>query len=63
MGQWSSGMIPALGAGGRGFDSRLTPIQRKKFFLFYKYHQFILLFVSLSLITSNMKKKKEQNKK
>ncbi len=25
MGQWSSGMIPALGAGGRGFNSRLTP--------------------------------------
>ena len=24
-GQWSSGMIPALGAGGRGFDSLLTP--------------------------------------
>ena len=26
MGQWSSGMIPALGAGGRGFNSRLTPL-------------------------------------
>ena len=24
-GQWSSGMIPALGAGGPGFDSLLTP--------------------------------------
>ena len=24
-GDWSSGMIPALGAGGRGFDSRITP--------------------------------------
>ena len=24
-GQWSSGMIPASGAGGRGFDSPLTP--------------------------------------
>jgi hypothetical protein len=25
-GDWSSGMIPALGAGGREFDSRITPI-------------------------------------
>jgi hypothetical protein len=25
MGDWSSGMIPALGAGGREFDSRITP--------------------------------------
>ena len=25
VGQWSSGMIPALGAGGLGFDSPLTP--------------------------------------
>ena len=24
-GDWSSGMIPALGAGGHGFDSRITP--------------------------------------
>jgi len=24
-GDWSSGMIPALGAGGRGFDSRIAP--------------------------------------
>ena len=24
-GDWSSGMIPALGAGGRGFDSPITP--------------------------------------
>jgi hypothetical protein len=24
-GKWSSGMIPALGAGGRGFDSLFTP--------------------------------------
>ena len=30
-GQWSSGMIPALGAGGRGFNSRLAP------FLFYRF--------------------------
>ena len=26
MGDWSSGMIPALGAGGREFDSRITPV-------------------------------------
>jgi hypothetical protein len=25
-GDWSSGMIPALGAGGHGFDSRITPL-------------------------------------
>ena len=25
-GDWSSGMIPALGAGGREFDSRITPL-------------------------------------
>jgi hypothetical protein len=24
-GDWSSGMIPASGAGGREFDSRITP--------------------------------------
>ncbi len=26
LGDWSSGMIPASGAGGREFDSRITPI-------------------------------------
>jgi hypothetical protein len=26
MGDWSSGMIPASGAGGREFDSRITPV-------------------------------------
>ena len=31
MGDWSSGMIPALGAGGHEFDSRITPFV---FFLF-----------------------------
>ena len=25
VGDWSSGMIPASGAGGRGFDSRIAP--------------------------------------
>ena len=25
-GRWSSGMIPALGAGGRGFNSRTAPL-------------------------------------
>jgi hypothetical protein len=33
MGDWSSGMIPALGAGGREFDSRITP-----FFVFFVVH-------------------------
>ena len=31
MGQWSSGMIPALGAGGRGFDSPLAPFADQAF--------------------------------
>jgi hypothetical protein len=26
LGDWSSGMIPASGAGGREFDSRITPL-------------------------------------
>ena len=30
-GQWSSGMIPALGAGGRGFDSPLAPFTMSAF--------------------------------
>merc|ERR1712154_167603 len=30
MGQWSSGMIPVSGAGGREFDSRLTPAEDSK---------------------------------
>ena len=25
LGDWSSGMIPALGAGGHGFNSRIAP--------------------------------------
>ncbi|CAL5987599.1 Hypothetical_protein [Hexamita inflata] len=29
MGDWSSGMIPALGAGGRGFNSRISSIFKK----------------------------------
>jgi hypothetical protein len=32
MGDWSSGMIPALGAGGHEFDSRITPFV---FFCFF----------------------------
>ena len=31
VGQWSSGMIPALGAGGRGFDSPLAPFTMSAF--------------------------------
>ena len=31
MGQWSSGMIPASGAGGRGFDSPLAPFADQAF--------------------------------
>jgi hypothetical protein len=37
VGDWSSGMIPASGAGGRGFDSRIAP---SLFFL-----SFLLLFL------------------
>ena len=31
VGDWSSGMIPALGAGGREFDSRITPFMHNFF--------------------------------
>jgi hypothetical protein len=30
VGDWSSGMIPASGAGGREFDSRITPFFESK---------------------------------
>jgi hypothetical protein len=30
LGDWSSGMIPASGAGGREFDSRITPFVSNK---------------------------------
>ena len=32
MAQWSRGMIPALGAGGPGFKSRLSPLIFEGFF-------------------------------
>ena len=42
MGDWSSGMIPASGAGGRGFDSPITPF----FLLHLTKHRIISLVVS-----------------
>ena len=40
MGNWSSGMIPASGAGGHEFDSRITPL----FLVLFENHpqQFLL---------------------
>ena len=35
MGNWSSGMIPASGAGGPEFDSRITPL------LDFAYHELV----------------------
>ena len=40
MGHWSSGMILALGARGRGFDSHMTPYKSICFFI-YKNDLFI----------------------
>ena len=37
LGQWSSGMIPALGAGGRGFNSRLAPKAKTFLFVYFIY--------------------------
>ena len=37
LGDWSSGMIPASGAGGREFDSRITP-ESNLLFLNYDDH-------------------------
>ena len=47
LGEWSSGMILASGARGRGFDSPLAPRPFTKYFsrlIFYSFSRLILLF-------------------
>ena len=41
LGTWSSGMIPVLGTGGLGFDSRSTPLKNLYFKILDFIHSFI----------------------